>query len=153
MAKRTWAYDCSNEELTKKFWEALARAAVSGSGLVISFTGGYERAEAFYLYGVVLSRLEGKRPPFTPGDRVRISPDATYQCHSVNTVGEYYSLGKSQPDTEYEVAKVYYEKQYRPHSSDHEYVWTLSFAQEEMVDYRFPADRFEKVKQKELSPT
>jgi hypothetical protein len=132
------AYDYTNTELMEAYWEAVAQAAVSNSGLVIDFTGGIRWEEAYYLNGVVFSRLEGKVRPFTRGDRVRINPKATYLCRSVNYAEQYHSCGEADPKKVYKVARVIYEKNG---------TWTLSFKGDE-ESYRYPADRFEKVEEK-----
>ncbi|HUD02570.1 MAG TPA: hypothetical protein VMR46_00930 [Candidatus Paceibacterota bacterium] len=132
------AYDYSNRELMEAYWEAVARAAVSNSGLVIDFAGGFFLEKAYYLHGIVLSRLEGKERPFTRGDHVHINPKATYMCRSINAAGEYYSHGAVDPKKTYEVDRVFYEK---------DGTWALSFKGDE-EGYRYTADRFEKVEQK-----
>ena len=65
-----WAYEMDNRTLLKEFWMACARAGVSGSGLVIDVAGPSNAEEARYLKGVLLARLEGKKPPFKRGDVV-----------------------------------------------------------------------------------
>ena len=139
------AYDYTHRELMDAYWKAVAQAAVSNSGLIIDVTGGSRMMEAYYLHGVLLSRLEGKERPFTRGDHVRISPKATYICHSVNSVGEYYSRGQANLEKVHEVVRVFYEKEGK---------WTLSFKDEDEEEekYRYPADRFEKVEQKQSAP-
>lgn len=65
-----WAYDLSNSELLGKLVNVAARAGISGSGLVIDCGSQSYFSDLRYLKGVVLARLEGKKPPFKTGDRV-----------------------------------------------------------------------------------
>ena len=148
---KEWAYDYASEKLMEALWRATARAAISNSGLVIDLTGSGNAARATYLHGVILSRLDGKRPPFMPGDKVRMNPKATYYCSSVNR-NEHHSAGEAKSDTEYLVENVFYEKVYRGalQGGDH-YRWTISFRDKKLEGYRFDADRFEKVEQEQLA--
>lgn len=141
-----WAYDMSNEELLKACWDATVQAGVSNSGLVMGFGGNFHQTEAFYLYGVALSRLNGKRPPFAPGDKVCVNRRATYYCSSVNHRDERSVGGEAKPNTEYGICRVFYEKVYRAFEFGFE--WTVSLEDEGLEGYRFLADRFEKIEQK-----
>ncbi len=149
----TWAYDMNNEELMENLLKATSRAAVSGSGLVIDFMRSSHQSEAFYFYGVVLSRLEGTRPPFMRGERVRIDPKATYYCGSVNTIGEHSTTGEAKPGKDYEVVRVYFETRNCYDIGGKQYLgWTLALRDKknaEFEDYRFPAERFKRVKVKQ----
>ncbi len=138
------AYDYTHAELVDAFTEAVAKSGISNSGLVISVFAGYDAAEAFYLKGVLLSRLEGAERPFTRGDHVKISGSASRQATvlSQNTSGEYYSFGRAEPGKTYEVFRVFYESNGK---------WSLSFGGEE--GYRYPAERFEKAAEDADKPT
>jgi len=68
-----WAYEMSNRELLSAFAEACARSGLSNSGIIMSFTGSMDAERARYLRGVLLSRLDGLKPPFKPGDVVKPS--------------------------------------------------------------------------------
>ena len=92
------AYNLDNEGLLKIFMNACARAGVSRSGLVIDPPAGYELAEAHYLKGVVLARMEGKRPPFKAGDEII----------SESGVREGYSTLAIPPKQKLRVRCVYY---------------------------------------------
>lgn len=63
-------YDWDNETLLKGFMRACAKAGVSGSGLCYDPFAHYDHAEALFLKGVVLAKMEGARPPFKPSDNV-----------------------------------------------------------------------------------
>lgn len=143
----TWAYDDTNEKLVEALWKATARAAISNSGLIMELVSTGDAARATYLHGVILSRLNGKRPPFVPGDKVRMNPKATYYCGSANR-NEYHSIGEAKADTKYVVEDVFYEKVHRGAlQGGNHYRWTISFKDEKLRGYRFDDDRFEKVEQ------
>ncbi len=149
--KRRSAYDYTNKELVTAFLDAAARAGVSSSGLVFDLTRDSSVADACYLKGILLSRLDGKKPPFAAGDRAQFvwesrNPSTVYP---VNFVRGHYSRPEAKPDVLYEVARVFYEE-------DGE--WTLFFkfdpkfeGMETYNEYRYPAKSFKKVEQEELA--
>ena len=63
-------YEWSTEGLLDSFMNVCPRAGVSGSGLVISISAGDDLGYAHYLRGVVKARIEGVKPPFSPGAQV-----------------------------------------------------------------------------------
>lgn len=79
-----YAYDMTNEQLLEAFVKAAAEAGIAGSGLCIDIMAGCKFAEFGYLKGVVLSRLEGLKPPFTRGDHVVVKPEVTAQPRRPN---------------------------------------------------------------------
>jgi len=92
------AYDYTHAELVDAFWRTVAKAGVSNSGLAIDIMAGHDRAEASYLRGVLLSRLELQERPFTRGDYVRLSKsDSRCIVSSVNPYGDYYTHGRAEP--------------------------------------------------------
>jgi hypothetical protein len=147
-----WAYNLSNEKLMHALWEATVRAGISGSGLVIDLSGSDYGTTASYLYGVTLSRLDGKTPPLKPGDKVRMDPKETYRCGSAIIVGGRYQSGAVDKDTEYEVSRVSYVNIFRyPYEGGNKYSWVISFTDEKLNKCQFPAERFVKVEQ--MQPT
>ncbi len=120
MAQKS-AYDLENEELLRMFMNACARAGVSGSGLVIDPSAGYELAEAHYLKGVVLARMEGKRPPFKAGDEI-ISESGVRETYSTLAIPPKQKLG---------VRRIYYM------GGDD---WSVEFP--EYSGHPYPADKF-----------
>ena len=134
------AYDYSRAELVDAFWRTVAKAGVSNSGLAIDIMAGHDRAEASYLRGVLLSRLELQERPFTRGDYVRLSKsDSRCIVSSVNPYGDYYTHGRAEPGKTYVVARTIYEGAGK---------WSLCF--EGSFDdrpYRYPAEHFEKVEE------
>ena len=74
MVQRT-AYDFTNDTLVELFMDACGEAGASNSGSVIDFRAGAHLEDAHYLKGVVLSRLDGKKPPFERDDVVVIKPE------------------------------------------------------------------------------
>lgn len=128
------AYDYTNTELLSWFWGYVVKAGVSNSGFVVDPAAGHYLAEARYLRGVLLSRLERKERPFTRGDIVKISKRAPSNISSVNKSGEgnsYRQVGRS--DT-CEITRVIYS------GSDK---WLLVFKNAQ--DHMFPAECFEKM--------
>jgi hypothetical protein len=69
--RNDFAYNWPPAKLLDTFMQASARAGVSGSGLVIDLSSGTHSADATYLKGVLLARLEGAVPELKPGDKVR----------------------------------------------------------------------------------
>jgi len=69
-------YAWNTEKLLSEFMNACARTGISNSGLVISFSAETDHSRAHYLRGVVLSRIEGVRPPVQPGDQVQPKSEA-----------------------------------------------------------------------------
>jgi len=68
----TSAYDLSNEKLIGLFSGACLKAGASNSRTVLNPSGRYDMAEAAFLQGVVLARLDGKEPPFIEGTSVQV---------------------------------------------------------------------------------
>ncbi len=133
------AYDYTHTELVDAFYRAVARAGVSSSGLAIDIMAGHDRAEAFYFRGVLLSRLEGQKRPFTRGNHVKL--DSRGIVRSVNTSGEYYARGQAEPGKTYEVTRTFYEGSGK---------WSLCLRDpmdDEPYRYRYPAEFFEKVEE------
>lgn len=64
-------YAWSTEELLSRFMNACGRAGFSGSGLVVTFTEGEDRARAHYLRGVVHACIDRVSSPFEPGVKVQ----------------------------------------------------------------------------------
>lgn len=142
-----WAYDLDNKRLMNSLLRAAAEAGVSGSGLIMDLSGSDYHTPVIYLKGVVLSRLEGRRPPFAVGDKARMYPKETYYCPSVNW-RRHHASGEAAPDIEYEVAAVFYERIPRfAYGGGDDYDWTISFKDKKLDGYRFPVKRFEKVEQ------
>lgn len=73
----TWAYDMPHEELLRNFADACAEAGTANSGFVFDIMGPVHVANARYLKGVLLSRLEGKQPPFKRGNMVQPKAGST----------------------------------------------------------------------------
>ncbi len=73
-------YEMTNEELLQRF--ASICRLVGTSGIVIDPLGPYEEDER-YLEGVLLSRLEGKKPPFTCGKKVSCTTPCYYHPHRI----------------------------------------------------------------------
>ena len=126
-----WAYDMPAAQLVNELIHSAARASVSGSGLVIDMTGPFHAAETRYLVGVVVSKLEGKTPPFRWGVKVRATRRVTSSCRNWSQTIE--ASAKT-----FTIARIYY------HSSR----WLLSF--EEIQDgdkgpYLFDVAAFEEV--------
>jgi hypothetical protein len=144
-----WAYEMKSEELMEALSRATVRAGISNSGLVIDLTGNNDGAGAFYLYGVVLSRLEGKLPPFKPGDVVIMDPKETYYCGPViSSSSRHHASGEAAPNVQYEVAAIYYEKVHRAaYRGGEQRLWTLRFNDKAVGECRFTASRFLKVGQ------
>src|SRR3569832_2801825 len=111
MAK--WAYEMSDQELLDEFMNACARAGTSNSGLVIDFSAGSDRAEAHYLRGVVLSRIDGEKPPFARGDKVILNQPPAQSVNKVNYSPRFLKEGEV-----HEVSRIYYEGKR---------TWALSF--------------------------
>jgi hypothetical protein len=65
------AYTLSNDELLRQFSRASAEAGTSNSGLVIDCGASYYKQRMKYLFGVLLSKLEGKQPPFPEGSFIK----------------------------------------------------------------------------------
>jgi hypothetical protein len=64
-------YSWSTGKLLDEFMNACAHAGVSGSGLVISFSGDSDHSKAHYLRSVLCARLDRFEPPIKPGDKVQ----------------------------------------------------------------------------------
>ncbi len=71
-----WAYEMSNRDLLRTFTEACAEAGVSCSGIVFDPGASLVVRRFRYLEGVLLSRLDGVKPPFKPGDVVQAKDGA-----------------------------------------------------------------------------
>ena len=128
-------YELTNEELLDAFLQAVARAGVSNSGLVFDAMAGHERAEAAYLNGVVLSRLDGVKPPFSRGAQVAPKEAASVPVLSVNRGrhGHRVYIGPEKKG-KYTVNRVVYEGNAK---------WSLYF--KEVEEYRYPAEHFKAV--------
>ncbi len=88
-----WAYEMSHEELVNYFMRICARAGTASSGLVIDVTGLYEAAEAKYLKGVLLARLDGQKPPFKREEEIEVTADSVYVYHGRNLKkGEHLTI-------------------------------------------------------------
>lgn len=125
-----YAYDMTNEQLLEAFVKAAAEAGIAGSGLCIDIMAGCKFAEFGYLKGVVLSRLEGLKPPFTRGDEVVAKPGITTQPRYPN----YDPALKS--DTVLVVFRAYYMDK----------KWFLGFCgleEGETLPFIYPAEDFE----------
>jgi hypothetical protein len=68
------AYELTNEKLIREFMRVCEWAGTANSGLAIDCMAGSYLEDAHYLKGVVLSRLDGKIPPFKRGNVVRAVP-------------------------------------------------------------------------------
>ena len=68
MTENPYSWDTAT--LLSKFMDACGRAGFSNCGLVISPTADNDLADAHYLRGVVLARIDQVKPPFVAGDRV-----------------------------------------------------------------------------------
>ncbi len=69
-------YAWDTEKLLSEFMNACARTGISNSGLVISFSAGFDHSQAHYLRGVVRARIDGVKPPIQPGDQVQPKSEA-----------------------------------------------------------------------------
>ncbi len=128
------AYDLTNEELVEKLKSACARAGCSNSGLVIDVMAGSDLEHARYLAGVVLSRLNGKQPPFKSGMTVRVKPGSQAKT-------ERYNAQEINPDSNYTISKVHYSNNDK---------WLLHFREVENGNYY--ADNFEVIKNAASQP-
>ena len=72
MKKRSneWPYDCPPDEALENLLLAAGRVGVITSGLVLSSAADSYTRNLRLWNGVVLSMLEGKKPPFKIGDKV-----------------------------------------------------------------------------------
>ncbi len=64
-----WPYDCPPDEALENLILAAGRAGISASGLVMNSMADSHMKEVRLWKGVVLSMLEGKKPPFKIGDK------------------------------------------------------------------------------------
>lgn len=127
------AYEYTPKALLDVYRDAVAKAAVSNSGLVISIGAESDRGRVFYLNGIILSKLEGQKPPFNRGEEVRTMPSRPFRVQSVN-MGPGYISHFIEPDETHEISQIFYEGAGK---------WTLKFKDTE--DFRFPTDYLEKV--------
>src|SRR3989338_9343917 len=65
MSENPYSWDTAT--LLSKFMDACGRAGFSNCGLVISPTADNDLADAHYLRGVVLARIDQVKPPFVAG--------------------------------------------------------------------------------------
>jgi hypothetical protein len=94
-------YAWNNEKLVHEFMHATAKSANANSGLVIDVTGPIHAKRVHYLKGVLLARLDGKQPPFSPGAALRIKHGAR--------VGGVWWVPQLSHDNQYTVMQVLYE--------------------------------------------
>jgi hypothetical protein len=128
------AYEWMPEELMRALEEATRRATRSNQ--VVYLTSARPSAEHYiYLKGVVYARLEGKKPPLEPGDIMKLS--AKMRWRSINsywTEDEHIDEAYVEPDKSYTIQLIVYTGKGK---------WELIF--EELRDWRFAIERFEKV--------
>lgn len=96
------AYEYTNAELLQRLMDASGRAGISHHPRSADHLLGSHWNEAQYLGGVVLSRMDGKTPPFKRGDLVKFKPDSK----SLRVLA--YWFPKSDPKGTYTVARVHY---------------------------------------------
>lgn len=65
-------FNWSNDQLVQAMANACARAGRSNSGLCIDVGAPYDMQEATFLKSVVLAKLDGANPPFSPGEKVSL---------------------------------------------------------------------------------
>ncbi len=75
--KPTTAYEQDNIQLLDRLINASAKAGVSQSGLIFSPMTNIDVLNLAYLKGVVLARLEGVKPPFSPQTKVEVPEGQT----------------------------------------------------------------------------
>jgi hypothetical protein len=75
-------YLWTTEKLLDKFMNACARAGVSNSGFVISFSSGSDLGNAHYLRSVLSARLNRVEPPAHPGAKVQPRSESVAPSHS-----------------------------------------------------------------------
>ena len=72
-----WAYEMGNKDLVSEFGRVCGRSGSSNNGCAIDCSGSMWAEEARYFKGVLLARLEGAKPPFKPGDKVKVGKNNT----------------------------------------------------------------------------
>jgi len=128
MAEKT-AYEASNSELVDRFMEACARAGVSNSGLCIDMLAGADVVQMNYLKGAILARLDGQKPPFAPGTKVRVKDGVALPIRA-----KHYDAPDLKGEQTYTIDRVWYNS-----------IWYLTFL--EMADFselkaQYQAERF-----------
>lgn len=103
MAEKT-SYEVSNIELINRFGDACARAGIANSGLCIDFTAGDKIVQVNYLKGVILARLDGQKPPFEPGMKVRIKKEVVRPVPP-----KHYDAPNSRRGQTYTINRVWYD--------------------------------------------
>lgn len=135
---KTWAYDLPSHELVERLSDAAARTGISNSGLVIALGRAYHRTGFTYLRGVVMSRMEQKRPPFKLGAEFQLR-EGLRTSRSKNHDGDLqYCTAES--GTVYELCQLWY----LPKSfKSPEWGWQLEFGS--LPNWLFAADDFSKL--------
>lgn len=125
------AYEREDTVLLGEFMNACGRAGASNSGLCISPSAGHDLLDAHYLKGAVLARLRGVKPPFEPGQILRLKKGE--RCGGWR---------QPEPQGKLTVARVYFNDAGR---------WTLTFKEIDQFDGegrlrdRYPVEKFEAV--------
>lgn len=118
-------YTLSNKQLLDKFANTCARAGISNSGFMIDATGPSRARYAQYLKNVVLSRMDGKKPPFNPGDTVETKSESDEQIRPIDGNHGFFTCydpaALMARGSSYKISEIYY----RPSETESE--WWLRF--------------------------
>lgn len=141
----------NDEELLMKFRRAAVEAGISGSGLVISFSGEEESRQAIRLHGLVLARIRGQKPPFMPGDRVRATSSAQSENHDGASLFHHRQLGEGIIIT---INEIWYLEYYDTTSYpvEKKWGWQIEHRDAKKFDWLFLASHFELAPAEEAAP-